>query len=130
MDKRVNPDDLADAIMKELKTYDQNVVDGIKKEIRQVAKECREDIVNMSPVKTGEYKSGWKDRIAYEGSEDIRIIVHNKKDPYLTHLLEHGHAGPGGIAKGSARPFPHIGPAEQKAEQKLMKKVKVVVKKA
>nr|DAH50896.1 MAG TPA: putative tail component [Caudoviricetes sp.] len=128
--KTINPEDLAAAIMDELQTYDQKVTDGIKKEIRQVAKECRQDIVEHSPVDTGEYKSGWKDKVKYEDASNIRITVYNKKDPYLTHLLEHGHAGPGGIAKGSARPFPHIAPAEQRAEEKLMRKVKVVVKRA
>lgn len=130
MDKRVKPDELANAIMKELKTYDQKVTDGVKKEVRQVAKECRQDIVTGSPVQTGDYKAGWRDKVAYESYSDIRMRIFNKTDYQLTHLLEHGHAGPGGIAKGSARPFPHIGPAEQKAEQKLMKKVKVVVKQA
>jgi hypothetical protein len=130
MDKRVKPDELANAIMKELKTYDQKVTDGVKKEIRQVSKECRQDIVTGSPAQTGDYKAGWRDKVAYESYSDIRVRIFNKTDYQLTHLLEHGHAGPGGIAKGSARPFPHIGPAEQKAEQKLMKKVKVVVKKA
>lgn len=128
--KAIKPDELAAAIVDELHTYDQKVTDGIKKEIRQVAKECRQDIVEHSPVDTGEYKSGWKDKVRYEDSSNIRITVYNKKEPYITHLLEHGHAGPGGIAKGSARPFPHIAPAEQRAEEKLMRKVKVVVKRA
>lgn len=128
--KTIKPDELAAAIMDELHTYDQKVTDGIKKEIRQVAKECRQDIVEHSPVDTGEYKSGWKDKVKYEDASNIRITVYNKKEPYITHLLEHGHAGPGGIAKGSARPFPHIAPAEQRAEEKLMRKVKVVVKRA
>lgn len=128
--KAIKLDELAAAIMDELHTYDQKVTDGIKKEIRQVAKECRQDIVEHSPVDTGEYKSGWKDKVKYEDASNIRITVYNKKEPYITHLLEHGHAGPGGIAKGSARPFPHIAPAEQRAEEKLMRKVKVVVKRA
>ena len=95
----------------------------------QVAKECRQDIVTGSPVQTGDYKAGWRDKVAYESYSDIRMRIFNKTDYQLTHLLEHGHAGPGGTAKGSARPFPHIGPAEQKAEQKLLTRVKVVIKK-
>ncbi len=128
--RTIKPDELASAIMDELHTYDQKVTDGIKKEIRQVAKECRQDIVEHSPVDTGDYKAGWKDKVAYESYSDIRVRVYNRTDYQLTHLLEHGHAGPGGIAKGSARPFPHIAPAEQRAEEKLMRKVKVVVKRA
>ena len=115
MSKTVRPDELTTAILSELKNYDQAVTNGVKKEVRQVAKECRQDIVTGSPVQTGDYKAGWRDKVAYESYSDI--------------LLEHGHAGPGGTAKGSARPFPHIGPAEQKAEQKLLTRVKVVIKK-
>lgn len=129
MSKTVRPDELATAILSELKNYDQAVTDGVKKGVRQVAKECRQDIVTGSPVQTGDYKAGWRDKVAYESYSDIRMRVFNKTDYQLTHLLEHGHAGPGGTAKGSARPFPHIGPAEQKAEQKLLTRVKVVIKK-
>jgi len=128
--KAIKPDELAAAILYELKNYDQAVTDGVKKEVRKVANECRQDIVTGSPVQTGDYKAGWRDKVAYESYSDIRVRVYNRTDYQLTHLLEHGHAGPGGIAKGSARPFPHIAPAEQRAEEKLMRKVKVVVKRA
>ena len=66
MSKTVRPNELATAILSELKNYDQAVTDGVKKEVRQVAKECRQDIVTGSPVQTGDYKAGWRDKVAYE----------------------------------------------------------------
>ena len=118
-------DGLADAIAKELSEYSQDVTDGLKKSVKQVAKECKDEIVQNSPALTGSYKKGWGTKINYEASDDIRVTVRNKTDYQLTHLLEYGHAMPtGGRVEGK----PHIRPAEENAAEKLMQKVKVVVK--
>ena len=119
-------DGLAAAIQKELADYSQDVTDGLKKSVKQVAKECKDEIVQNSPVLTGNYKKGWGTKINYESADDVRVTVRNKTDYQLTHLLEYGHAMPtGGRVDGK----PHIRPAEARAEEKLMQKVKVVVKK-
>lgn len=118
-------DDLASAIAEELENYRQDVTDGLKRDIKSVAKECKQDIQQNSPVLTGSYRKGWQNKVEYEGDEDIRVIVRNKTDYQLTHLLEHGHAKASG---GRVEGHPHIGPAEQRAEKKLLKRVKVVVK--
>lgn len=123
---KVGIDGLADAIAKELAEYSQDVTDGLKKEVKQVAKECRQDIAQGSPELTGDYKKGWATKVSYEGADDIRMTVHNRTDYQLTHLLEYGHAIPtGGRVEGK----PHIRPAEERAAEKLVKKVRVVVKK-
>lgn len=121
----VKIDGLADAIVKELEEYRQDITDELKREIKTVAKECKQDIQRNSPVLTGSYRKGWQDKVAYEGDDDIRVIVRNRTDYQLTHLLEYGHAKVNG---GRVQGHPHIGPAEQRAEEKLMKKVKVVIK--
>ena len=117
--------DLADAIAEELKQYSQDVTDGLKKEVKQVAKECKQEIQRNSPVLTGSYKKGWRDQVEYESREDVRVVVRNKTDYQLTHLLENGHAKVNG---GRVAGKPHIGPAEQNAEKKLLAAVKVVVR--
>ena len=124
----VNIDNLAATIAKELGVYRQDVADGIKDNAKAVAKECRQDIQQNSPKLTGSYKKGWRIAAEHESRDDIRITVYNKTDPQLTHLIENGHAGRGGIARGAASPHPHIRPAEQRAEEKLLGKAKVVVK--
>ena len=90
-----------------------------------------EDLASTIAEELGNYgrnvtdASGWTSKVAFESDEDIRVTVYNRKKPQLTHLLEHGHAkASGGRIEGK----PHIGPAEQAAEKKLLKKVKVVVK--
>lgn len=121
----VKIDELADAIMKELTEYNQEVTDGLKKDIRIVAKECAKEIKMNSPKDTGEYAKSWGTKVLYEGTDDIRISVYNKKHYQLTHLLEYGHAKVNG---GRVSGKPHIRPAEEHAEQNLMKKVRAVVK--
>lgn len=118
--------DLARAIADELQEYSQDVTDGLKKEVKQVAKDCKRQIQANSPVLTGDYKRGWRDKVEYESAEDIRITVHNKTDYQLTHLLENGYAKSSG---GRVNGTPHIGPAEKEAENALLKKVKVIVRK-
>ena len=117
--------DLADAVSRELASYDQDVADGLKTEVQQVAKDMVTELKQTSPRNTGDYAKGWKSRVEYESPEDIRVRVYNSKKPQLTHLLENGHAKQNG---GRVNGTPHIGPAEQKAEKSLESKVKVVVR--
>lgn len=121
----VKIDELANVIADELAKYNQEVTDGMKKEIKKAAKECKNEIQQNSPKLTGDYRNGWRVNVSFESEEDIRVNVHNKTDYQLTHLLEHGHAKQNG---GRVEGYPHIGPAEQNAEKKLLQNVKVVVK--
>lgn len=122
---KVKVDGLAQAIAAELAAYDQNVTDGLKKEVRQVAKEMVDQLKQTSPRDSGEYASGWREKTEFESAEDIRERVYNAKKPQLSHLLEHGHAKQNG---GRVNGKPHIRPAEQAAEKKLTNGVKVVVR--
>lgn len=122
---KVSIDGLAAAVAKELAEYSQDVADGVKKEVKQVAKEMVQDLKQTSPRDSGEYASGWREKTEFESAEDIRERVYNAKKPQLTHLLEHGHAKQNG---GRVNGKPHIGPAEQAAEKKLTNRVKVVVR--
>lgn len=117
--------DLAQAVAQELAEYSQDVTDGVKKEVKQVAQNVVTELKQTSPRNSGDYAKGWKSRIEYENPEDIRVRVYNSKKPQLTHLLENGHAKQNG---GRVNGTPHIGSAEQKAEKSLEGKVKVVVR--
>ncbi len=120
----VDIDDLADAIIQELQEYSEEVAEQLREEVKIVAKECAKDIKNNAPVDSGDYKKGWKAKVVHESNNDIRVIVHNSKKPQLAHLLEHGHAKVGG---GRVEGKPHIQPAEERAEEKLMGRVRVIV---
>ena len=80
---------------------------------------------DTSPKRTGEYAKGWTSKVEYEGADEIRVKVRNRKKPQLTHILEHGHAkATGGRVAGR----PHIRPAEQEAEKELLSKVEEIAK--
>ena len=127
---KVSIDNLADVIAKELAEYSQEVTDGIKNEIRTVAKETKEDIQQNSPKRTGKYKKGWRVKEVFENKNDIRVVVHNQTSYQLTHLLEKSHVISNGTKRvfGKTKAQPHIAQAEEKAIEKLMDRVKVVVK--
>lgn len=116
---------LADTIVSEMSSYNQQLTDAIKVEVRKTAKECAADIKKASPKLTGDYRKGWSTKVVYESDEDIRARVYNRTDYQLAHLLEHGHAKIGG---GRVEGRPHIRPAEEAAIRKLQGRVKVRVR--
>lgn len=123
--KKVPLRELSVAIEAELNAYNQEVTDGIKKAVTQAAKECTSQLRSTSPKDTGEYAKGWRSKTQYESDSDIRVTVHNTTKPQLTHVLEYGHAKAGG---GRVEGRPHIRPAEQSAEKKLVDIAKVVIR--
>ena len=124
MSKKIAIDDLTDIIIGELQDYSEEIMEDVKKSVKKVAKECVSDIKEKAPENTGDYKKGWKTKITFESSNDIRVTVHNSKKPQLTHLLEHGHAKVNG---GRVEGKEHIRPAEQRAESKLLKQIKEAI---
>ena len=121
----IRPQDLAVEIQAELSRYSAEVAEQIKADVKAVAKECVKQIKDNSPEDAGEYKKGWKQKVAYESAEDIRIRIYNAKKPQLAHLLEFGHAKrTGGRVAGKS----HIYPAEQAAAAALENKAKVGVR--
>lgn len=136
MSNTVSVDDMAKVLAAELQNYCQDVTDGVKADIKTVAKETVKELKATSPVdkrktgRRGQYAKGWTDAVAFESDLDIRVEVHNKTDYQLAHLLEFGHeVVVGGKVVGHYEGRAHIRPAEEKAENKLMDKVKVRVRK-
>lgn len=125
MSRTIKPANLGDEIAKAVTQYTTEVTAGIKKDVRDVAKNCRDEIKSKSPVKTGDYKKGWSERTAFETKNELRVTVYNRTDYQLTHLLENGHAKVNG---GRVPGYPHIRPAEERAEKELERRVKVTVK--
>ena len=123
--QRIRADALAVAITRELSEYSQEVTERLKEEVLAAAKRCVEEIKMKAPVCTEKYKKGWKFKVVYESNEDIRIMIYNSAKPQITHLLENGYAKRSG---GRVPGIPHIRPAEKNAEERILKKVKVIVK--
>ena len=109
------------AQMKELlDEVDRDVKNATKRNIDSVSKESVQKLKNTSPRKTGSYSKGWA--VKREGEMDV--IVHNRTDYQLTHLLENGHVirnkkGTYGRTSGTK----HIAPVEEWAVNELPRRI-------
>lgn len=128
MARKIPLNELEVEIVKELKAYSDEVAEGIKKAVNDVAKETVRTLKTTSPrsPRGGKYARGWTFKVEFESPEDIRVRISNRTKPQLTHLLENGHAKVNGDRVDGK---PHIRPAEQAAADKLVGAVKVVIKK-
>ena len=119
MGTRVSVDGLADEVMKGLEEYAKLATDDMKKSVKDAGKFCKEEVSANAPVRTGRYAKSWKSKVTGESSNALTVTVYSSV-PGLPHLLEHGHAKRGG---GRVRAIPHIAPAEEAAEEKLIKDI-------
>ena len=100
--------------------FNKDVNEAAKKGIKDVSKQAVQKLRNTSPKKTGDYAKGWTTKKV----DDMDIVVHNKTDYQLTHLLENGH-----IIKnkkgtyGRTRGIKHIAPVEEWASEELPRQI-------
>ncbi len=120
MSRRVSVDGMADAIMEELTKYSDLAADELKSAVKSTAQSVRKDIQASAPSRTGKYKKSWSVKTMKETAESIDLVVHSRNRYQLAHLLEHGHAKRGG---GRTQARPHIAPAEQAGNEKLVKTI-------
>lgn len=107
--------------MKELlDEIDREVQDSTKNGINNVAKESVQKLRNTSPVKTGSYAKGW----GTKKQGDMDVVVHNRTDYQLTHLLENGHVIRNKKGTyGRAPAHKHIKPVEEWAIDELPRRI-------
>lgn len=119
-------DDLASAVMKELEKYEVQATAATKRAVEKTAEECRQDISNNATVfKGSKYAKSWRKKLSYYSAKENRYTVYSTKYQ-LTHLLEYGHEKWlwGTYTGGHVDARPHIRPAEEKAEQRLISEIK------
>lgn len=109
------------AQMKELlDEVNEDVKKATKRNIDSVSKESVQKLKNTSPRKSGSYAKGWG--VKRQGEMDV--VVHNRTDYQLTHLLENGHVirnkkGTYGRTHG----IKHIAPVEEWAVDELPRRI-------
>lgn len=94
----------------------------LRRDVQAAARATTDELRNgaLTPAVTGEYAAGW----GYEtelGVGHVKVTVHNKKKPGLTHLLEKGHEKfVDGVDTGErVRAYPHIEPAYEVGADRL-----------
>lgn len=131
--RRVKIKDFDKAVEDILQEYGNNVTEGVKKAVVEVATIAKQETAAGSPVHAeayngkrspGRYRKGW----AVKNKEErmrAQSIVHNRTDYQLAHLLEKGHA----LRQGGRSPaMVHIKPAEEHAISNLEKAVERIAK--
>ena len=56
----IKPDQLVSVIMGTLSDYEDEISEGVKKDIEKAGKEALKEVKARSPQKTGRYKKGWR----------------------------------------------------------------------
>jgi len=110
-----NINNLAREIEKQLKYYARDVAEKVEEAKEETAKQLVEDIKRDSPKRRPSYSKGWRIKRTPKS-----LIIHNKTDYQLTHLLEHGHAKRNGERLQGE---PHIRPNEEKAVEDYLRKI-------
>lgn len=137
MGRTIKINDLGEAVSKILKEYGDNVTEGTKKAVLEVATIAKQETQAASPFKPGKpsyhgkhYRAGWAVREDVFDRFRSDAIVHNRTDAQRTHLLEKGHdvknRKGGGPVVGHAAAHPHIGPAEEHAVKNLKEAIRKV----
>ena len=120
MGSRIQIDQLADTVMRELENYAETTTDGVKAAVKKAANTVKKEISATAPVRTGKYAKSWATKTTGENSHAIEITVHSRNRYQLAHLLEHGHAKRNG---GRVAARPHIAAAEQSGIEELEREI-------
>lgn len=103
-----------------LDEYSQEVQDVTNSAIKRVSRETVNRLKSSSPKKSGSYAKGWAVKDLNRHGNIVNVVVHNRTDYQLTHLLENGHVIRNKKGTyGRAPAHPHIRPAEQWANNEL-----------
>lgn len=129
----IRVDELDQRIADVLDKYRGLVRDGAEDKMEGAAAIAMRIVRDNSPVRKGKgggkYKKGWKlyrEKAKFKGQLQT-LIVYNKTQYRLIHLLEFGHQ----TAKGTrTKAYPHVQPAEAAAEKVLIVGVRRVIEEA
>lgn len=102
-----------------------------EKIVDEYAGQCKDkvqqNVKKQNLIKRGRYLSGWTTEVEKTYSGGYGVVVYNKTDWQLTHLLENGHLivnKKGGTGWASAHP--HIDPAYRSVKNKFVKAMEEV----
>lgn len=128
---KVSIDGLAEAVMKELKDFNNLAEEEFEEIAKEVAKEGSKMLRQTSPKgsgkgRKGHYADGWGVTYQRKGNGKFQFVVHNKKKPGLAHLLEYGHQSNLGGRVGA---IVHIKPVEEWCNEEFEKRVEARLRK-
>ena len=120
MGKKIQIDELADAVNEQLEEYSKLSTEVVKTAVTKAGNSVKKDIGANAPRQTGKYAKSWRTKKTKETSTELEVTVYSPTRYMLSHLLEHGHAKRNG---GRVRAIPHIAPAEEAAEAEMLRDI-------
>ena len=120
MGKKIQIDELADAVNEQLTEYSKLSAEVVKTAVTKAGNSVKKDIGANAPRQTGKYAKSWRTKKTKETSTELEVTVYSPTRYMLAHLLEHGHAKRNG---GRVRAIPHIAPVEEAAEAELLRDI-------
>lgn len=108
-------------ILQEFGDQEREKVEAALKEAGKIAKK---EVKERSPSGPNGYRNGWTVKTVKRGPV-VDVIIHNKKHPGLTHLLENSHVirnanGTYGRTSPGRGQVVHIKPAEEAGKKYLL----------
>lgn len=116
MGKRIQANQLAATVMKELEEYADVVTEDVKTAVKNAGDTAKKEIAASAPRDTGAYAGSWAVKKTKENDRMLEVTVHSRNRYQIAHLLEFGHAKRNG---GRVAARPHIANAEQNAIEQL-----------
>ena len=130
---KVDYNSLSEEIQNQLKTFGTALNREINEGLKEVADKTAETLRQGGPYneRSGKYTRDWAVKLRSRSYSSVTMTeeytVYNKKNYQFTHLLEKGHVSRNGAR---VRPFEHIKPAEELAEQMAISEVNKAVRRA
>ena len=130
---KVDYNSLSEEIQNQLKNFGTALNREINEGSKEVAEKTAETLRQGGPYneRSGKYTRDWDVKLRNRSYSSVTMTeeytVYSKKNYQLTHLLEKGHVSRNG---SRVRPFEHIKPAEELAEQMAISAVNKAVRQA
>lgn len=116
-------------LAKVFEEYTDELGDKLHEEFTEIGEETSQELKDYSKATfhhkaKKHYANGWTYKVSGQ-KLDSMVKIYNKTKPGLTHLLENGHMILiRGKNYGRSKVFKHIEPAEKKATQELLERLK------
>lgn len=125
---KIDIDQFSHEIEKELEVLVNETSKKMEKVIVKTGKAGAKELRKTAPInryhKTnrGRYRSGWRSKRLKGKFGNVEMVVYNKTDWQLTHLLENGfyHVK----SNKQVKPHPHIEPVQKRMESNVIRDLK------
>ena len=134
--EKINVEQLASAINNTLKDYKAHCDKITYEDIEEAGDAAQKKVKELAPVAVaaykkwepnaemiipGKYKKSWRKKMEGKNTSKPSMVVYAGGHQYsLAHLLENGHVKKGG---GRVKGYPHVAPAQELAEETVMRKL-------